>query len=62
MALAAICARHAAGKVRLPGGTLRRMVELHQAGELRLDWTLLGLADKVREEADAISVSRSGQA
>ncbi len=34
-ALAAICAHHAAGKVRSPGGLLRRMVELHQAGELR---------------------------
>jgi len=29
-ALAAICARHAAGKVRSPGGLMRRMVELHQ--------------------------------
>ncbi len=46
-ALAAICARHAAGKVRSPCGLLRRMVELHQAGELRLDRTLFGLADKL---------------
>jgi replication initiation protein RepC len=46
-ALAAICARHAAGKVRSPGGLLRRMVELHQAGELRLDQTLFGLADRL---------------
>jgi replication initiation protein RepC len=45
--LAAICARHAAGKVRSPGGLLRRMVELHQAGGLRLDRTLFGLADKL---------------
>ena len=44
-ALAAICARHAAGKVRSPGGLLRRMVELHQQGELRLDRTLFGLAN-----------------
>ena len=45
--LAAICARYAAGKVRSPGGLLRRMVELHQAGGLRLDRTLFGLADKL---------------
>ena len=45
--LAAICARHAAGKVRSPGGLLRRLVELHQAGGLRLDRTLFGLADKL---------------
>ncbi len=45
--LAAICARHAAGKVRSPGGLLRRMVELHQNGRLRLDRTLFGLADKL---------------
>ncbi len=61
-ALAAICARHAAGKVRSPGGLLRRMVELHQAGELRLDRTLFGLADKVRKEAGAAGASRPGQA
>ncbi len=57
-ALAAICARHAAGKVRSAGGLLRRMVELHQAGELRLDRTLFGLADKIRKEAGAAGVSR----
>ena len=61
-ALAAICARHAAGKVRSPGGLLRRMVELHQVGELRLDRTLFGLADKVRKEAGAAGASRAGQA
>jgi replication initiation protein RepC len=44
-ALAAIAARHAAGQVRSPGGLLRRMVELHQQGQLRLDRTLFGLAD-----------------
>jgi replication initiation protein RepC len=43
--LAVIAARHAAGKVRSPGGLLRRMVELHQEGRLRLDRTLFGLAD-----------------
>ncbi len=48
--LAAICARHAAGKVRSPGGLLRRMVELHQKGELRLDRTLFGLADGLRKQ------------
>ena len=57
-ALAAICAGHAAGKVRSPGGLLRRMVELHQRGELRLDRTLFGLADKVRKEAGAAGGSQ----
>jgi len=61
-ALAAICARHAAGKVRSPGGLLRRMVELHQQGELRLDRTLFGLAEKVRKEAGAAGASQPGQA
>ena len=46
-ALAVICARHAAGQVRSPGGLLRTMVELHGKGTLRLDRTLFGLADKV---------------
>ncbi len=46
-ALAAISARHAAGQVRSPGGLLRKMVELHQTGELRLDRTLFGLAEKL---------------
>ena len=45
-ALAAICARHAAGQVKSPGGLLRKMVELHQKGTLRLDRTLFGLAEK----------------
>lgn len=44
--LAAISARRAAGEVRSPGGLLRRMVELHQVGELRLDRTLFGLEEK----------------
>ena len=48
-ALAAICARHAAGQVRSPGGLLRKMVELHQKGTLRLDATLFGLADKLKK-------------
>jgi len=42
--LATISARHMAGKVHSPGGLLRRMVDLYQAGELRLDRTLFGLA------------------
>ncbi len=46
-ALAAISARQATGKVRSPGGLLRRMVELHQTGTLRLDRTLFGLAEKL---------------
>ena len=50
LASAAICARHAAGKVASPGGLLRCMVELHGKGSLRLDRTLFGLADKLRRE------------
>lgn len=46
--LAAIAARQAVGKVRSAGGLLRRMVDLHLAGELRLDRTLFGLADQHR--------------
>ena len=61
-ALAVICARHVAGKVRSPGGLLRRMVELHQEGELRLDRTLFGQADKVRKEAGAAGADRPGRA
>jgi len=49
-ALAAICARHAAGQVKSPGGLLRKMVELHQKGTLRLDRTLFGLADKLKKK------------
>ena len=45
-ALAAICARHATGDVKSPGGLLRKMVELHGKGTLRLDRTLFGLAEK----------------
>ena len=53
--LAAICARHSVGKVRSPGGLMRRIVELHQTGELRLDRTLFGLADKARQQTRAAS-------
>jgi replication initiation protein RepC len=59
-ALAAICARHAAGRVRSPGGLLRKMVELHETGGLRLDRTLFGLADKVRKETGTVGASRPG--
>ncbi len=45
-AVAAICASHATGKIKSPGGLLRKMVELHQKGMLRLDRTLFGLAKK----------------
>ncbi|MDH0699710.1 MULTISPECIES: plasmid replication protein RepC [unclassified Agrobacterium] len=48
--LAAISARHAAGDVKSPGGLMRRMVELHERGELRLDRTLFGLADGLKGE------------
>jgi len=49
--LAVITTRHAAGKVRSPGGLLRRMVELHGQDKLRLDRTLFGLADQLRRES-----------
>jgi replication initiation protein RepC len=47
VAVAAIAARHEAGQVRSPGGLLRKMVELNDRGELRLDRTLYGLADRL---------------
>ena len=50
LALASIAARHARGLVRSPGGLLRRMVELHEAGTLRLDRTLFGLADELTRQ------------
>jgi replication initiation protein RepC len=49
VALAAICARHADGKVKSPDGLLRCMVELHGKGTLRLDRTLFGLAAKLNK-------------
>ena len=50
-ALAAICVRQAEGKVKKsPGGLLRRMVELHGEGKLRLDKTCFGLADRLRKQ------------
>ncbi len=44
-ALAAICARHAAGQVK-SRRLLRKMAELHHKGTLRLDRTLFRLAEK----------------
>jgi len=49
VALACIAARHGRGLVQSPGGLLRRMVELHEAGTLRLDRTLFGLADELTQ-------------
>lgn len=49
VALAAISARYSAGEVRSPGGLLRKMIDLHEAGELRLDRTLYGIADRILE-------------
>jgi replication initiation protein RepC len=46
--LASISARHEAGEIASPGGMLRRMIELHLNGKLRLDRTLFGLAEKLR--------------
>ena len=48
VALATVAARYEQHLVRSPGGLLRRMVELHQEGTLRLDLTLFGLAAKLK--------------
>ncbi|MDT8278529.1 plasmid replication protein RepC [Roseomonas mucosa] len=45
VAIGTVATKHEAGLVRNPGGYLRRMLEKHHAGELRLDKTLYGLAD-----------------
>ena len=50
VALTAICARRAIAKVKSPGGLLRRMVELHGEGKLRLDKTCFGLADRLKKQ------------
>lgn len=50
LALASISARHTRGLVQSPGGLLRRMVELHEGGSLRLDRTLFGLADELTRQ------------
>ncbi len=49
VALACIAGRHARGMGQSPGGLLRRMVELHETGTLRLDRTLFGLADELTQ-------------
>lgn len=59
-AVAAVAGRHAAGEVRSPNGLLRRMVELYETGELRLDRTLRGLmmrASQAVEQSSAKSES-----
>ena len=48
VALATISARHGLHLVRSPGGLLRRMVELHRDGALRLDLTLFGLVARLK--------------
>ena len=48
LAIVAIAAKHAQGKVKLPGGYLRKMVEQYQNGQLRLDTILFGLAAGLR--------------
>ncbi|MHB0729921.1 plasmid replication protein RepC [Roseomonas mucosa] len=45
VAIGTIAAKHEARLVRNPGGYLRRMLEKHHTGDLRLDKTLHGLAD-----------------
>lgn len=47
VAVAAIAGRYILGEVRSPGGLLRRMLELHGGGELRLDRTLRGLGARL---------------
>ena len=54
LALASIAARHARGLVQSPGGLLRRMVELHDTGLLRLDRTLFGLVDELTRERSGV--------
>lgn len=54
LALASIAARHSRGLVQSPGGLLRRMVELHEAGLLRLDRTLFGLADDLTRQRRSV--------
>ena len=47
--LAVIATRHARGEVRSPEALLRKMVELHGRGELRLDRSLFGLMESPHE-------------
>ena len=46
--VAVAAAKHAAGEIAKPNAWLRAMVDRHEQGELRLDKTLFGLADKLR--------------
>lgn len=62
LALASIAARHARGLVQSPGGLLRRMVELHEAGTLRLDRTLFGLADRLNHQGHSASPTKPSSA
>ncbi|WP_424138923.1 replication initiation protein RepC [Roseomonas chloroacetimidivorans] len=61
VAIGTIAAKHEARLVKNPGGYLRRMLEKHHTGDLRLDKTLHGLADaagrpgKGRRKADVPS-------
>jgi replication initiation protein RepC len=48
VAVAVIAARYEAGEVRSPGGLLRKMIDLHDRGELRMDRSLYGLADRIK--------------
>ena len=59
LAVAAIAAKHAQGRVKLPGGYLRKMVQKHQNGQLRLDKTLFGLAAGLRDPAPACAAARN---
>ena len=60
-ALAVIETRHAWGEVRHPERLLRKMVELHQVGELWLDKSLFELMDSPREGWRRGGTLRSGQ-
>ena len=46
--IAAIAARTDAGEVRSPGGLLRAMISRYLSGQLALDRTLYGLAEKLK--------------
>lgn len=56
LALASIAARLARGLVQSPGRLLRRMVELHEAGSLRLNKTRFGLADELTRQRSSTGI------
>lgn len=60
-ALAVVATRHARGEVRSPEALLRKMVELHQAGLLRLDKSLFGLMDRPREGRGRVETPGAGR-